>query len=79
MVARCTTVATDMAKESVLLTTPVTKETQTRVHEIAKENGMPVRVFSRLIFEHAVADYENGDLEITKPSVRRAETKEGKQ
>lgn len=55
----------------VLLMSPVSRETQQRIHEIAKAHGVPVRLFGTMIFEQAVRDFDNGDLAVKGPELER--------
>lgn len=49
------------------ITIRVSRDTQRRIHEIAKAQGFQVMSFGAMIYEQAVRDFDAGKLKIVTP------------
>ena len=61
-----------MARETATLTVaPGPKSLSARVHKIAKEHRIPVKVLNLLFIKNAVEEVESGALKINKATIGR--------
>lgn len=55
--------------QTIILTAPVTKDTQRKVKEIAQANKIPIRVLCAMLIENGLKDIAEGKKEIAQPAI----------